>query len=52
MLVENANLYAQDKEAEGVGSRAWKEVTGVEMRCWVGIQIYMDVVKLPANFVI
>jgi len=51
-ICTNTNLYAADKEAKkrGMGSkrRRWIEVSVEEIKCWLGIVIYMGVVSLPA----
>ena len=46
------NLYKADKEAKkrGIGSKRWSwiEVSVEEIKCWLGIVIYMGAVSLPA----
>lgn len=48
----NTNHYAAQKRVEkGLGNmrgRAWKDTTSRDIKCWLGIVIYMRVVGLPA----
>ena len=53
-ICTNTNLYAADKKAKkatgdgkGMG-RKWVDTSMVEIKCWLGIVIYMGVVNLPA----
>jgi hypothetical protein len=48
----NTNHYAAQKRAgkglENMRGRAWKDTTSRDIKCWLGIVIYMGVVGLPA----
>jgi hypothetical protein len=45
-IVINTNEYAQSKNA-GIGGREWTELTLDELKIWMGILLYMGVIKLP-----
>jgi Transposase IS4 len=44
-IVANTNIYAADKGA--VGGRRWKPLSGVELKQFLGIVIYMGLFPLP-----
>lgn len=46
-MTTNTNLYATGKGA-GVDGREWKPVVVAEIKCWIGILIYMGVTRMPA----
>ncbi|CAG8693789.1 7054_t:CDS:1, partial [Cetraspora pellucida] len=45
-ILINTNEYAQFKNA-GVIGRSWLPLTLDELKIWLGIVIYMGVIKLP-----
>jgi hypothetical protein len=46
-IVDATNEYARQKDA-GEG-RKWTPLTAQELRIWLGIQIYMGIVRLPST---
>jgi hypothetical protein len=46
-MTTNSNLYA-DSHRAGEEGRHWEPVQVSELRCWIGILIYMGVCRMPA----
>jgi hypothetical protein len=45
MLAAATNAYAAFKNAGGPGRRQWKDTTAAELKIWLGLIIYMGVVR-------
>ncbi|XP_057329805.1 piggyBac transposable element-derived protein 4-like [Microplitis mediator] len=47
MMAKQTNLYAQEVHDAGRPNKRWKPITSNEMKAFVGILIYMGIVRLP-----
>lgn len=44
-LAINTNAYAASKDAGKSGGRPWRQVTAAELKVWIGLLVYMSVVR-------